>query len=160
MGYSPWKHKGSHTTEQLHFPLGSGPGWAFRIWTQSLRQTFVPEELAGDREVRGARARPCRTSEATWTLTAHLTEALDWHDSRTTPLTSPVVLAMPREDGTCKSAKLTGGLSSACPPPLGLPMVIKANILVPWLLHSADTASRDLAAGTQTAGWFLLAFVR
>ena len=96
--YSPWNHEESHMTEQLHFPLGSGPGWAFRIWTQSLRQTFVPEELAGDREVRGAWARPWRTSEATWTLTAHLTKALHWHDSRTTPLTSPVLLVVPRED--------------------------------------------------------------
>ena len=49
VSYSPWNHKESHTTEKLHFPLGSGPRWAFRIWTQSLRQTLVPEELAGER---------------------------------------------------------------------------------------------------------------
>ena len=52
-----------------------------------------------------------------------------------------------------------GGFSFACPPPLGLSMDLKANIPVSWLLHSADAASGDLAAGTQTTGWFLLVFV-
>lgn len=45
------------------------------------------------------------------------------------------------------------------PTPLGPSVGLKANIPAPWLLLSADTASGDLAAGTQTAGWFLLAFV-
>lgn len=41
---------------------------------------------------------------------------------------------------------------------------LRANTPVPWLLHSADTASGEATApsttGTQAAGWFLLAFVR
>lgn len=58
-----------------------------------------------------------------------------------------------------RGAKLRGGLSIARPPLLGLSMGLKANIPVPWPLSFAETAFGDLAAGMQTAGWFLLAFV-
>ena len=83
-------------------PMALGPGWVFQIWTQLPRQTLVPEELAGGREVRGATAGPSTASEATWTLTAHLTGALDCHDSRITPLASLVVPAIPSEASTCE----------------------------------------------------------
>lgn len=57
--------------------------------------------------------------------------------------------------------KVEGGLSFACPPATA--KALKQTPL-PWLLLSADAASEEATApstaGTQTAGWFLLAFVR
>lgn len=64
----------------------------------------------------------------------------------------------------CEGGKAEGWALLCMLPPVGLSTGLTANPPVPWPLRSADTASGEATApstaGAQTAGWFLLAFVR